>query len=427
MPDGSHADRNLWRDREFIKLWVGQAVSQIGSRISREGLPFTAAFVLGASPLGMGVLSGVGATAVLLFGLIAGAWVDRIQRRPVMIAADLGRAFVLGSVPVAAMFHRLSMTQLYAVAAITGVLTLLFDVAYQAYLPNLVDRRDLYEGNSKLTIAETIAEVTGPGLTGLLVQLLTAPVAILFDAISFVASAASLLAIGRGEPRPQPRGNSDLTGEIASGLNACWDDPILRAIALRTGTAAFFLGFPSALYILFVVRELRINAALLGFIISIGGVTGMIGAIVAERLVRRFGFAATFIGSSILTGVAGLLVPLAHGPVPVACAYLIAAQLGDVAWPVYNINEVSLRQTVTPPDLLGRVNSAMHLLYRGFLPAGAFAGGALAQVIGIRWAILVGILSFLLTTFWLVLSPIRKIQRLEELCQKTGVADVTPI
>jgi predicted MFS family arabinose efflux permease len=306
----------------------------------------------------------------------------------------------------------LSIHQLYVVAAAAALLTLVFDVAYQAYLPALIERERLVEGNARLALTESVAEVAGPGLTGVLVQLFTAPVAILFDALSFLASAISVAMIRKPEPRPQPTPDPHIGREIAEGLVLSWRDTRLRALAARTATASFFLGFPNALYILFVIRDLRVNAVQLGFLIAAGGAANLAGALLAERLVTRFGFARTFLGSALVTGLAALFVPLAHGPVWAACAFLLAAQIGDVAWPVYNIAETSLRQAVTPDHLLGRVNSAMHLLFRGVLPLGSLAAGVFAGHFGVRPPLLVGAVGFLVSALWLVCSPLRRLREL---------------
>ena len=385
------------REPDFLKLWAGQTISQIGSTITSIGLPLLAVLVLHASPVEMGMLGGASAASVLLFGLLAGAWADRLRRRPILIAADLGRALVVGSVPLAAALHRLTMAHLYVVAAAGAVLTVLFDVSYQAYLPSLVDRDSLLAGNSRLAMTESLAEVAGPGLTGLLVQWITAPMAILFDAISFLCSAISVWMIRKPEPPPKPAAEPDMVREISDGLGTSWRDPVLRALAGRAGSGAFFLGFGGSLYFLFTVRELGLSAATVGIIISIGGAASFAGAWMAERLAARFSTASCLIGSSLLIGFAMLLVPLAHGP-----GLLLAAQVGDLGWPLYNINERTLRQKITPDYLLGRVNSAMQLVFQGALPLGALAGGALAQLIGVRTAMIAGALGFLVSTVWLI-------------------------
>lgn len=402
----------LWREPEFFKLWAGQAISQIGSSITSIGLPLMAVLVLRASPLQMGILGGASAASVLLFGLFAGAWVDRLRRRPVLIAADLGRCLVVGMVPLLAALHRLAIAHLYVVAAAGAMLTVLFDVGYQAYLPSLVDRENILEANRRLALTESFAEVAGPGLTGILVQAITAPMAILFDAASFLCSAVSVWMIRKPEPSPEPTREPGMGREIRVGLRAVWSDPLLRALAGRSATSAFFLGFGGSLYFLFTVRELGLGAALLGLIISAGGACNLLGAWMAGWVVRRFGFGRSVIGSSLLTGVAMLLVPLAHGSVALCTVYLTVAQLGDMGWPVYHINDRSLRQAITPSHLLGRVNAAMHLVFHGVIPLGAFAGGAVAQAIGIRTTMAIGAVGFLLSTLWLVFSPVRRLHEL---------------
>lgn len=397
--------KGLLRDPDFLKLWTGQAISQVGSSITSIGLPLVAVLVLHASPLEMGMLGGASAASVLLFGLFAGAWVDRLRRRPILIAADLGRAVVVGSVPVAAVLHRLTMTHLCVVAAAGAMLSVLFDISYEAYLPSLVESDELVAGNSKLALTQSFAELAGPGLTGILVQVMTAPIAILFDAISYVCSAGSVWMIGKPERPPVRHAEPDMGREIREGLRASWRDPVLRALGARAACSAFFLGFGGSLYFLFAVRELGLSAAMVGVIISVGGAFNLAGAWIAERVTLRFGVGRSLIGSSLLTGVAALLVPLAHGPV-----MLTLAQLGDLGWPVYNITELTLRQKIVPGHLLGRVNSAMHLLFRGILPLGALAGGALAQAIGVRSAVAVGAVGFLLSSATLLRIPMRRLR-----------------
>jgi MFS family permease len=402
---------SLSRDRDFLKLWGGQAISKIGSTITSVGIPLTASFVLGASPLQMGILAASSGAGVLVFGLFAGAWADRLRRRPILIAADLARAALLGTIPLAAALHRLNMAHLYTVGTLAGILTVIFDVSYQAYLPSLVDVDDIVEANSKLALTQSIADIAGPGLTGLLVQIITAPVAILLDAISFVCSAISVWLIRKPEPLPKPSPSPHIGREIAEGLTASWRSPVLRALLERAASGPFFLGFIGGLYFLFA-RELHITVVLLGIIVSVGGVSSLLGALLAQPLLRRWGPGRTLIGAAWLTCLSMLMVPLAHGTVALASAFLIASQLGDMAWPVYGINETSLRQAITPSHLLGRVSSAAHLLFHGGITLGALAGGAIAQVIAIRQAMLIGALGYMLSTLWLTFSPIRRVRKL---------------
>jgi predicted MFS family arabinose efflux permease len=267
------------------------------------------------------------------------------------------------------------------------------------------------EANSKLALTESIADISGPGLTGLLVQLITAPMAILLDALSFICSAVSVGLIRKPELPPEPGAAPHIGREIAEGLSVSWRNPLLRALLQRTATGAFFAGLMGGLYFLFA-RELHITPVLLGIVISVGGVSNLFGALVAERLLHRFGLGRTLIGAAWMIGLAMFLVPLARGPVMLCAVFLTAAQLGDMAWPIYNINATSLRQAITPDHLLGRVSSANHLLFWSALPLGSLAGGAIAQTIGIRQTMLIGTLGYALSCLWLTLSPIRRLRKL---------------
>ncbi len=413
---------SLWRRPDYVKLWTGQAISQMGSRITRTALPFVAVLTLDAGPLQMGILSGCAAASILLFGLFAGAWADRLRRRPLLIAADLARAAILASIPLAAVQHSLTMFHLYVVAALTGVCTVLFDVSYQAYVPSLVDRENILEANAKLALSESVAEVSGPGIAGFLVQALTAPIAIGFDAASFLVSAASIAWIRRPEIRPERAPDAHMGREIADGLRTSWQNPYLRAMGLRTFTGALFMGFFASLYPLLTVKVLALSPAAIGVIVAIGGAFAIAGSAVAERVVRRLGFGPAFLAAAVFTGFTSFLHPLAHGSATMACAFLAAGQLGDFAWPVLNITETSLRQSAAPPHVLGRVNSAMQLLFNGLIPVGAMAGGVIAVSIGVRTTMLIGAAGYLLSSLWLVFSPIPRLRELPPSAEDAAVA-----
>jgi len=402
---------NLWRHADFLKLWIGQTISEVGSRISRDGLPLTAVMVLGATSAQMGVLLAVGTSATLLFGLGVGVLVDRLRRRPVLIWADLGRALVLSWVPLAFMMKILSLPQLYAVAALSGVLTVFFDVAYQSYLPSLVERAHVLEGNRKLGLSSSTAEILGPGLTGVLIQLITAPVAILFDAISYLFSAGAVALIRKPEPAPKPRADVHVWTEVSAGGRFLAHHPLLRALGGRAATHYFFGGFVASLYSLYAIRELHMSPAVLGLAIAVGGVGNLIGALVSERVVRRFGLGPTFVMMSVVVGFAFLLIPLAGVLTRFSVALMMTSQfVGDMAWSIYNIHDLSLRQSVTPDHVLGRVNAAMQLLTRGVFPAGAILGGVLGGAIGLRGTLAVAGLGILLSSIWLIVSPVRKLR-----------------
>ena len=398
---------SLWRDLDFVKLWIGQTISEIGSRITIVALPLIAVLILNARPFQMGMLAGIGGFASLIFGLAAGLCVDRLRRRSILIVTDLGRAAVLGSIPLAAVFGILRMQQIYAVVAVAGILTVIFDVAYQSYLPSLVERDQILEGNSKLAFSSSIAEIAGPGLTGILVQLLTAPIAILLDAISFLVSAFTVWLVRKPEPQVVPTPRLHVWEELTAGMRAIAQSPIRRAFAGHSGTAGFFGGFFASLYVLYAISDLHLSPALLGAVIALGGIGNVIGAAIAPKLMRSAGIGTTLIGSLLIMGVASLMIPLAHGSVVTATAFLMLAQVGDVCWPVFNVCELSLRQAITPSEVLGRVNAAMQMLNRGLLPIGSLAAGILGEMIGLRPTLAVGAAGLLLSSLWLVLSPIR--------------------
>jgi predicted MFS family arabinose efflux permease len=395
-----------------MKLWVGQTISELGSRITRDGLPLAAVLVLGATPAQMGVLTALGSVVGLFTSLPAGVWVDRLRRRPIMIAADAGRAALLVLIPIAAFSHQFRIELLYVVMAVAGVLTVLFDAAYEAYLPALIERQHLMEGNSKLALSSSLAEVLGPGLAGFLIQLLTAPLAIFFDALSFLASIVSLIFIRKPEPRPAPpEHRQHLAREMMDGLRFVWHEPHLRAMALSGGTRSFFGNFIGVLYALFAIRELGLGAAALGLTISMGGLGSLIGAVLAERTVKRYGIGRALIGTTLAGGGFILLIPLAGGSINGAMLMLMIAQLcGDAFSTLAFITAVSLRQSITPDRLLGRTSTGMQVLIAGVAPIGAMAGGLLAEAIGVRATLWIAGIGIVLSTGWLIVSPIRSLR-----------------
>ena len=404
--------KGLWQQPEFMKLWAGQTISEFGSRITREALPYTAALVLAATPFQMGLLMAIGTAPVLIIGLLAGVWVDRLRRRPIMIMSDIGRAVILLFVPLAAIAGILKVEHLYIIAALVGILTVFFEVADQSYLPTLVSREHLVEGNSKLGATSSLAEIGGPPLAGLLVQLITAPISIIFDALSFVFSAFCIGTIRTVEPAPvPPEQRQKVWQEIAEGLRLVLRHPLLRPLAAASATHNFFGGFIGALYILFATTELNISPAFLGFCIAMGGVGAFGGAMLAGPAVKRFGLGTTLIAGLVISSLSLLLLPLASGPLVLIIAFVVISQvLGDAGSVVYLINATSLRQIVVPDHLLGRANASMHFLVGGVGPIGALIGGGLAELIGMRLTLLIGILGTLLAFLWIFFSPLRKLR-----------------
>ena len=403
---------NLTRHPEFLKLWVSETISLFGSQITLLALPLTAALALQATPGQMGILSAVEFAPFLLVGLFAGVWADRRRRRPILLWANLGRAVLLGSIPLAALFGLLRIEQLYAVGFGVGVLTVFFDIAYQAFLPTLVGRAQLVEGNSKLETSASLARIAGPGLAGGLVQLVTAPVAILLDSLSFLVSAVFLALIRTPEsPPPRTGPQASVWSDIREGLGVVLGNPLLRSIAACTGTANLFSSLLGSVFVLYITRELEMEPILLGAIFAVSSVGGLIGALLAGRIAGRLGLGPAIIGAQAVSGVAGLLIPVVTAPFALAVAAQMAAWfvLG-LTNPIYNINQLSLRQAITPERLQGRMNATMRFLVWGTIPLGALLGGALGEQIGLRPTLVVGVCGSLLAFFWVLFSPVRNLR-----------------
>lgn len=406
----------LWLHRDFRRLWAGQTVSQLGSTITREALPYTAILTLQATPLQMGLLGAAGAAPLLLLGLLAGVWVDRLRRRPIMIAADLGRALLLLSVPLAYLLGWLGIAQLYVVAALAGVLTVCFNVAYQAFLPTLIDREQLVEGNSKLGMSNSVAEIAGPPIGGALVQLISGPVTVLLDAASFLVSASSLVRIRAVEPPPdRHEQRPEVRRDLATGLRAVWTDPLLRPMAIGSTIRSFFGWFFGAIYGLYAIRVLGMGPALLGLTVACGGIGSFLGAALVGRITRRFGVGPTTVGALLAGSLVSWMIWLA-GSFPLAVVPLMMASqiLHDMGHTIAAINQVSLRQTITPDRLLGRVNASMQVLGEGIGTLGLLAGGLLAEAIGLRSTVAVALLGGMLGSLWLAFSPLRRLRELPD-------------
>ncbi len=399
----------LWRNPDFLKLWAGESISVFGSLVGRTALPFTAILVLDATPMQVSLLLAADIVAGLLFGLFAGVWVDRLHRRPIMIAADIGRAALLASIPAAYALDALAIEQLYAVAFGVGTLTIFFDVAYLSYLPSLVEKHEVLEGNSKMAASWSVAEVGAFSSAGWLVQLLTAPLAILVDAMSFLVSAVAVGAIRRPEPAPATAdGRRSVGHEMWEGLRAVLGNPVLRPMAGSVVTADFSFRVFGTVFLLFAVRDLGFDPGVLGMIFAAGGVSSLLGALVAGRAARRLGAGPAMVAGVLLMGLSMLFVPVARGATVVAAMLLLAQQLvGDGAFTVYEIQQVSLRQAVTADRLLGRVNASIRFAGLGAMLVGALIGGLLGETIGLRATLVVGAGGMCLGSLWLVFSPVR--------------------
>jgi len=401
----------LWHHADFRRLWIGETVSQFGTTVSQLALPLVAILVVHASTFEVGLLTAVETSAFLLVGLPAGAWVDRMRFRLVLVVNDLVRAAALASIPVAHAVGALSIGQLCVVALVTGVSTVFFDVAYQSYLPELVARDELVEGNAKLQASESVSQVAGPGVGGLLIQALTAPYAVLLDALSFLWSAAWVAAIRTRAPKRERAPDRHLGREIKEGLAFVVRNPILRAIATCTGIWNLFAGMTMAVFYVLLARTLHLSAGAIGLIGSVSAVGGLIGSMIAGRVAARIGQGPAIWVSILAAAPCGLVAPFIHRDWTLGL--LVLAQL--VFWVttvVYNVTQVSFRQSVCPPELLGRMNATIRFLVWGVLPLGGLLGGLLGSTIGVRATLLVAAVGGFLPVLPVYFSPLRRLREL---------------
>ncbi len=405
---------SLWRHPDFMKLWTGQTVSELGSVVTRTAVPLVALLVLGAGPFQMALLVVSASLAVLLVGLFAGVLVDRVRRRPLLIWADAMRAVLLLSIPAAYLAGALRIEQLYLVVFLEGCLGALFDSAYPAYVPTLIGVERVVEGNSKLATSASLAEIGGPGLGGGLVQLIGAPLAIFVDAISFLVSAVSLVLIRSPEPARPPRTTvTPIRREIIEGLQLVSRHPVLVPLTLRSVIAHLAGSFYGVLYTIYLIQELHLNPILLGLVISAGGVGSLVGSLFASRLIGRFGLGPTLIWTAIGASIIGVLTPLAGGPLFLATLMVFLPQLlGDGLQTIEEVAELSLIQGMVPDQLLGRVNATLEVFSHGIAyPIGALSAAAVAGWIGVRGGIAIGWAGMAVSILLLVLSPLPRVRR----------------
>jgi MFS family permease len=408
---------SLWRNGAFVRVWSAATVSVFGSYVTRMALPFVAILTLGAGPIEVAVLRSLELVAALVVGFAAGAWVDRLRRRPVLIWADVGRAALLGSIPVAALAGWLTLPQVFLVAAAAAVLTTFFDVADRAYLPTIVPRSDLVRANGALAATSSAMEFTAFGVAGFLVNLLTAPIAILIDALSFIVSAVLLGTIRQTEPPPPPASERDpVLNEIREGLLLVVHDPVLRGLVGGTMGLAAMWGVFGATWLLFVTEDLQLNPAVIGIVAALGGFGSLLGALLATRVTARFGLGNVVIASMLFAAFGNFLIPLAPAGLPlVAIACLVGQQLiGDTAVTVFDVTEISVRQARVGDRQLGRVNATVRVAMVLAQLAATLVGGLLAELIGLRGAAFLAPIGALLGAWALYASPVRALRRLDQ-------------
>jgi MFS family permease len=408
----SKSAMSLWRHRDFMLLWGGQAVSEIGSSVSTLAFPLIAVTAIRATTFEVAVLSFLGSLAFLLVALPAGVIVDRSRKRRMMLGCDVARMLFMFSIPLAAIFWHVTLWQLYVVAALVGVLTVFFDVAYQSYLPALVTKDQLADGNGKLGTTQSFAQVAGPSLGGLLVTLIGAARAVTSDAVSYFFSALSLAAIRTAEPDRQPSDGDERVSFRASmneGLGFVLKHPILRKVVGCTATANFFGAGQGAIEVVFLVRTLHATSGQVGLLFALAAVGGIIGGLTSGRLSRLVGNARIIWAVQIVPAPLFLLIPLAR---PGWGLLMFAA--GNLAYSavavVYNVAQVTYRQSICPPDLLGRMNASVRWIVWGTLPLGALAGGGVATWIGLRPTLFITTIGGVLAFLWVFFSPLRRMR-----------------
>lgn len=404
----------LWSHPDFLKLWTGQSISELGSQVSQLAIPWLAAVGLHASPFAFSLLGVLGFLPFILFALPAGVWVDRLRRRQILIVGDASRAMLLGLIPILWAAGVLQIWHLLVLQFVIGIFTVFFDVAYQSYLPALIEREHLVDGNSKLQLTVSVAQVAGPSTSGALIAAITAPYAIVGDAISFVISAVFMLRMKHRENLPRqdaglPR--AKMWPQVKEGLAWVLGNRNLRAVAGCTGTSNFCSSVMFSIVILYLVRVLHLSSVEVGAVFAVGSGGSIVGALVANRLQKRIGVGNAIVFASILFSAGGIAFPLAPRafPLPVLMAGMLLFGFGGVA---YNIVQVSYRQAITPERLQGRMNAAMRWIVWGTIPLGTLAGGAIAQVTTLRTALWVGAILGMPTFLWVLLSPLRSIKEM---------------
>ena len=382
----------LFREPDFLRLWGAQAVSAIGARITRTALPVLAVLSVDASALRLGILAAIAIGPSVIVSLAVGGVVDRTTKRPLLVTCDLVRAVAVLSLPLAAWTGLLTMAQLYVVAAVVGIGSAVFQIADNAYLPALLSREQLVAGNATIEATEAVAEIAGPSLAGALIQALTAPIAVVVDGIAYIVSAVLLGGIRKREVPAAVEESPSVWRDIALGFSASWNHALVRPLLLSTAAATFASGTFAALYMIYLLKVLELEVSTVGVVIAMGGVGSLLGALVSPPLTRRLGLGPALLMFLGIAEVAGLLIPAASGPTWLVLVFLLGNQLvADGFHVAFIVQAVSLRQRVLPLEVLGRSNAAFQAVTGALLPLGALTMGALAELVGIRPALWMGL------------------------------------
>jgi len=400
----------IWQQRSFRNLWLGTTVSAFGSEISGIAIPLIAVLLLGATAGQMGLLRAVGTSPALLFGFVAGVWIDRLRRRQILIVADIGRAVLLAVLPIAAIFHSLNLPLLYLIAFAVGSLTIFFDIAYLSFVPSLVSKDDLLEANVKVNFSLSLAGVLGPSIAGMLVQLVAAPFVVALDALSFLVSALFLRGIAHDEPPAPIRSQRSVLAEIGEGLRQVYGHALLRPMAIFLALHFFAMSIRIAVYLIYLLRTLQIAPGWLGVILAGFGPGALLGTALTQRLVQRFGMGATVLGGACINCVAAAGIPLARLEPALAVPLLLVINVG-FGFGIALLGPMdTLRQIVTLPELRGRMNASFRSVNMILATAGALLGGVLGEIIGLEATLAVASLGLACAALVVFASPLRRVQ-----------------
>ncbi len=398
----------------FVKLWSGQSVSLIGTQVTQFTMPLIAILSLNATVAEVGVLNALRFVPVVLLSLFAGVWLDRRRRRPVLIACALGNAVLIGLVPLASVAGLLSIGLLYVVVTMTGLLSMTFDVGAMTYVPNLVDHEHLTDANSKIQASTAFAGVAGPGLAGFLVGLITAPITLTADSVSYLFSAAGLIAIRKPEPAPEvPEVQVSVRQSIAEGLRAVWGSKLLSAVLTQGAALNLFFGAYITVFVVYAVRVVHLHPLELGIVMAGSAVGSLAGATSARRVTRALGLGRIMIINTVGESVAllVLLVPR-HASVVTIAIFAVAQFVYGWNVGVLNVNVITLRQVVTPRRVLARMNATYRMVLFGVAPIGMSLGGVLGGAVGLRTALVVSLALMTSPMLWLFFSPVFRLKQM---------------
>jgi MFS family permease len=407
---GGRARRGVLGNADFARLWAGESVSLIGTQVTQFAMPLVAVLSLNATVTEVGVLNALRFVPVLLLSLLAGVWLDRRRRRPVLIGCALGNAVLIGLVPLSSAAGFLSIDLLYAVVTLTGLLSMTFDVGSLSYVPSLVGREQLAQANGRIQASTAFAGVAGPGLAGLLVGLITAPVTLSVDAVSYLFSAAGLISIRSREPAPEvPPGPASVRRSIAEGLQVIWGTRLLRAMLTQGAALNLFFGGYTTLFLVYALRVVHLSPLQLGIVMASQAAGALAGATAASRVRTALGLGRTLTVNTVFMSVTllALLIPR-HASLPAMVIFVTAELVYGWNIAVYNVNSITLRQLVTPRPVLARMNASYRMVLWGVAPAGMSLGGLLGGAVGLRTALVISLSLMASPLLWLVPPVIRR-------------------